>query len=248
MGGFKDHFSGHAADYARFRPSYPEALFGWLAEVSPGAGDAWDAGTGNGQVAVALAKHFERVVATDASAEQIASAFPHPSVSYRAARAEDSGLPDASVDLVTVGQALHWFDLDAFWPEVGRALRPGGVVAVWSYALIRVSEPVDAVLARFYGEVVGPYWPPERALVEKGYGDVPFPFEPVPTPPFAMEADWDLAALRGYLGTWSATRRYLAAHGRDPLDHVADALRNAWGPADVVRRIAWPLSLRVGRT
>jgi len=244
---FSDHYSAVADAYARFRPRYPPELFAWLATHSPGRGLAWDCATGNGQAATALVEHFERVVASDASAAQVARARRHSRCAPRVALAEASALPAAGADLVTVAQALHWFDLERFWPEVHRVLRPGGLVAVWCYQLFSSTPAVDRVIARFYHEVVGPYWPPERAILERGYGDVPFPFEELAAPPFAMAADWDLEHLLGYLGTWSATRRYQARHGADPREQIGAELSAAWGAVER-RRLRWPLLVRAGRT
>lgn len=247
--GFRDHFSGHADAYARFRPVYPPRLFAWLASVAPGHERAWDCATGNGQAARGLAPHFREVVATDASAEQLRSAAPHPGVVFRVAAAESSGLEDASVDLVTVAQALHWFDLPRFFAEAARTLRPGGVVAAWCYVQVAVSAEVDAVVARLYGETVGPFWPPERALVEDGYRSLalPPPFVEVDAPELAMEARWTLSELLGYLGTWSAAQRYRRATGRDAVVEVSPELGAAWGPAGEVRTVRWPLQLRAAR-
>ena len=69
-----DHFSAHAQNYARFRPTYPTELFAWLASQSPGHRLAWDCGTGNGQAALGLADHFVHVHATDLSPQQLAQA------------------------------------------------------------------------------------------------------------------------------------------------------------------------------
>lgn len=243
---FQDHFSGHAVDYARFRPCYPAALFAWLAQVAPGHDLAWDCATGNGQAAVALAAHFAQVVATDASAQQIAQAEVHPRVRYAVAPADASDLTDGSADLVTVAQALHWFDLERFYTEVGRVLRPGGVLAVWSYGLFECLPAVDAQVCHLYGEIVGSYWPMERQLVEDGYRSLPFPFEELSAPGFSMTAEWSLAQVRGYLNTWSAVQRYRRDRGEDPLAAIDVPLRAAWGDAPV-RVIRWPLHLRVGR-
>jgi len=245
---FSDHFSGVSGAYAEFRPRYPEALFDWLADLAPSRGLAWDCATGSGQAAVALASRFERVVATDASAEQIAAATRNPRVEYRIARAEASGLDGASTDLVTVAQALHWFNRPAFYAEAGRVLSPDGVLAAWTYGHPRLEDPgADAIFRRFYAETVGPYWPPERALVDVGYRTVDFPFPEVEPPAFEMETRWPLAALLGYVGTWSATTRFRGARGFDPLPELAEELAPLWGSSEESRRIRWPLAFRVGR-
>lgn len=197
---FKDHFSERAAGYAAHRPTYPAALVDFLAEVAPRRGLAWDAGCGSGQLSVLLAERFRRVVATDASAEQIAKATPHPNVDYRYAPAEASGLPDAVVDLAVAAQAAHWFDLPAYSAEVRRVTRPGSVVALVTYGLMTVDDEVDPVVRRFYSEVLGPYWPPERRHVEDGYRSLPFPFDEMETPKLEIRVDWAFADLVGYVG------------------------------------------------
>jgi len=244
---FHDHFSGHATDYARYRPDYPDALFDWLAAAAPSRGLAWDCATGNGQAAAALALRFERVVATDASLTQVRQGRRGSNAFYAAATAEEAPLPPASVDTLTVAQALHWFDRPRFWAEVKRKLVPGGLVAVWYYDLLEVTPEVDAVVRRLYSEVVGPYWPPERALIEEGYADLDFPFEEISPPPFRMEKEWSLLDLEGYLRTWSATRRYAEARHEDPVLLVADELRGAWGEAARSRTAGWEVHLRAGR-
>lgn len=247
-GGFHDHFSAVAGDYARHRPTYPAALFDWLAGLPAERRHAWDCGTGSGQAARELAVRFERVTATDASREQLAGAAPRPNVDYRLAQAEQSGLVDASVDLVTVAQAVHWFDLERFWPEVRRVLAPGGAVAVWCYVGVTLAPELDRVIDRYYRDVVGPYWPPERSAVEDGYRSLPFPFAEVAAPAFHIRQRWDLARFAGYLGTWSASRHWSDAHGgADPLAEIAADLAAAWGDPAEEREIAWPLGLRVGR-
>lgn len=245
---FIDHFGAVSGGYAHFRPSYPAALFAWLAEVAPTHQLAWDCATGTGQAALALADHFKAVIATDASASQLAAAEPHPGVQYRLGPAENPGLEAASIDLVTVAQALHWFERPRFFAEVERVLRPGGVLAVWSYGVTTVEgKGVDDLVQHFYQCIVGPYWPAERALVENGYRDLELPFRDLPAPSFAMTTAWSLEQLLGYLATWSASARYRVARGSDPLDQIRQQLAAAWGEASAKRLIHWPLSVKAAR-
>ncbi len=247
-GGFADHFGSVAGAYAHYRPTYPAPLFAWLAGVAPARQRAWDCATGTGQAAIGLAAHFDAVVATDASAGQLAAASPHPRVHYRLAAAESSSLEAASLDLATVAQALHWFDRPRFFAEVERVLRPSGVLAVWSYGIPELEgEGPDALLQHFYAEIVGPYWPPEKALVENGYRDLVLPFENLPTPTFAMEATWTMEQLLGYCSSWSASALYRAALGSDPIDRLRPALAAAWGEPDAPRRLNWPLTIKASR-
>lgn len=243
---FKDHFSSGAERYAKFRPSYPDALFEFLASLTERRECAWDCGTGNGQAAVSLARHFAAVLASDASAAQIASAQAHPGVHYFVAPAEASGITAGSVDLVVVAQALHWFDLGRFYDEVRRVVRPGGALAAWCYGLMSVEPAVNAVIAHLYEDILGAYWPDERRFVDARYATLPFPFDERPAPPFAMGARWRLEDLLGYLDTWSAVKRYRESHGTDPLDLVRGELSRAWGDAADIKQVSWPIHLRVG--
>lgn len=241
-----DHFSRQAALYRASRPDYPPELFSFLADVAPAGDLALDCATGNGQAALGLARHFADVVATDLSPAQLAQRRSHPRVHYVAAIAEQLPIVDRSVDLVTVAQALHWLDLPAFFAEVRRIARPGAVIAAWTYGLARVTPAIDAIVSRLYSEIVGAYWPPERALVESGYRDLPFPFEPIQAAPLSLRTDWPLDRLVGYLGSWSAVQRCKDATGSDPVASVREALAAAWGGA-ASRAVVWPLALRVGR-
>ena len=244
---FKDHFSTGSADYARFRPSYPDELYAWLAEQAPGRRLAWDVATGSGQAARGLAPFFERVFGSDASAEQIKNAVPHDKVDYAVGSCEASGLAEGSADLVCVAQALHWFDRAAFYREVRRVLAPGGLIAVWCYGHLTVDPGLDPLLYHFYDQVVGPYWPPERVLIEQGYRTLDFDFDEMETPDFAIRRAWDLDGLVGYLGTWSAVQRYRGDRGEDPIPALRRELEPLWGDANAEREIRWPLSLRAGR-
>lgn len=243
---FKDHFSGHSQAYQRYRPDYPSALFEWLAAQAPGRRLALDVGTGNGQAAVALAQHFEVVIGTEPSAAQLAAARPHPRVTYRQEPAEAMAAAPASADLVTVAQAAHWFDWPRFTTEAARVLRPGGVIAIWSYGNCEVTPAIDRLVADFSRDVVGPWWPRERRHVDEAYRGLPLPFPPLPAPGFGMRTRWDAAAMLGYLDTWSSVRRCRARTGRDPLGLLAGPLSDAWGPG--LREMRWPLTLRAHRT
>ena len=243
---FKDHFSGHAASYAAFRPGYPPALFDFVVSLTPGRDLAWDCATGNGQAALSLAGFFEKVVATDASRQQLDQALPHPRVEYRVAPAEDSGLPDGSVDLLTVAQALHWFDFDRFYAEARRVLRPGGAIAAWSYNLLRGTPEISALVDRLAGEITGTYWPPERHWVDEEYRTIPFAFPEIPAPVFHHTESWNLERLVAYLRTWSSVVRYQAATGEDPLARLAPELAAAWGDPEATRVLDWPIYVRAG--
>ena len=245
--GFKDHFSSGSSGYAAYRPSYPAALFEWLASQCPSHDLAWDCATGNGQAAVGLAKHFRRIIATDASDAQLEQAQPVPNIEYRIAPAEASGLVAGSVDMVTVAQALHWFDRPRFFAEAGRVGKPGGLLACWMYGVMFIDPAFDRVIDRLYTEIVGPYWPGDRVLVDQKYGTIRIPFEEIDPPPFEMGADWTLDHVLGYLRTWSAVIRYQAALGEDPVALVKPELAAAWGERGTPRRVRWPLTVRVAR-
>jgi SAM-dependent methyltransferase len=219
---FPDHFSKQSRDYARYRPSYPAKLYEYLALLTPQHDRAWDVGTGNGQAAIGLAHHFRSIIATDPSEQQIALATPHERVTYRVATAENSGVEDRSIDLVTAALAVHWFDLDRFYTE-------------------------DAVMESYYHDVLGEFWPPQIHWVDEHYQTLPFPFDGITSPEFALEAVWSLDDLFGYLSSWSAAPKYKAAHGIDPLDEKRAEFEAAWGPL-TDRAVRWPLYLRVGKS
>jgi SAM-dependent methyltransferase len=243
-----DHFSRVAVAYASFRPHYPDELFTLLADLSPGRRRVWDCATGSGQAAVALARAFDRVVATDASAAQVRQAAAHPRVTYHVARAEAPGLAGASVELITVAQALHWFDLNRFYAEAKRVLVAGGLLAVWTYANLQVDGgPIDRALGEFYSDVIGPYWPEERRLVETGYRTLPFPFDEVSIASPPMGASWTRSRLLGYVRTWSAVQRYVEATGENPIPALEQRIAAHWEDPESPRRIEWPLTVRAGR-
>jgi SAM-dependent methyltransferase len=244
---FKDHFSGHASAYARYRPDYPPELFAYLAALTPRREVALDCATGSGQAAVGLANHFALVVASDGSVSQLQNAERHPNVAYVGNLAEQPALRDGSVDLVAAAQAAHWFDHERFYREVKRVLRKDGALALWTYGLADVEPRVDAIVHHFYSDVVGSYWPPERRWVESAYRDLPFPLREVPAPTFQLNLEWDLDSLIGYIGTWSAVQRYKRSTGEDPLPALRAEIAPCWPSPMELKRVTWPVHLRVGR-
>ena len=188
------------------------------------------------------------MIATDLSGAQLEQAPELANVEYRVAPAEASGLPDASVDVVAVAQALHWFDLGRFFSEATRVLRANGVLAAWSYNIFRTSDPtIDALIDHFAMEIVGPYWPIERRIVDRSYRDLALPLPQIVPPSFAMEAEWLLSRVLGYMRTWSATTRYIAERGTDPVTELAPELGRLWGDPELPRRVEWPLIVLAGR-
>jgi len=241
-------FSGVARAYADCRPTYPDSLFDWLAAEAPARTRAWDCGCGSGQASLALGERFDEVVATDASAAQIAAARPHPRVRYLVAPAEDSGLPSASANLITVAQALHWFDLERFYAEVRRVGRPAALFAAWTYTAPRLADPAaHARFTEFFTEVIGPWWPPERRHVDSGYRTLPFPFDELVVPPQSLTTHWTLGQLAGYARSWSATARYQADQGRDPVVWLEAALGPLFPGPETRMRVDWPLRVRAAR-
>jgi hypothetical protein len=261
---FQDLFSQHAACYAEARPGYPPELFSYLAGLVPRHELAWDVGTGNGQAALSLAKHFKKVIATDGSREQIDHATPHERVEYRVALAEAADLPPGGIDLITVAQALHWFRHDEFYANVRRAAAPHAVIAAWCYTLPRVNEAVDAVCDWFYKDVTGPYWPGDRAWVDSKYRSITFPFAEIgdqsrdrkgvprdaeaasAVQDFECRADWSLSQYAAYIESWSAVQRYRKANGRDPMPLFEARLPDAWGDPNLRLAAKFPIHLRVG--
>lgn len=244
---FRDYFSGHAEQYAQYRPGYPEELFDYLTSIVPGRELAWDCGTGNGQAARQLTERFRQVIATDASSKQIANAFPHPGVEYRVEPAEQTAIPSNTVDLITVGVAIHWFDFDRFYAEVQRVGKPEAILAVWTYHLPTITPEIDEVLLRFYEETLAGYWPDRFRYLHERYQTLPFPFDEVDPPAFSMETTWNMNKVVGFVASWSATRRLMEVNGRDSVEAMVTDLRRARGEENQQRRVKWPLHFRIGR-
>lgn len=242
---FKDHFSQQAASYTQFRPHYPQQLFHYLDQLTSTKDYAWDCATGNGQAAIALSNYFKQVIATDASAAQIQHAIIKSNISYQVMPAEKTTLGDHSIDLITVAQAAHWFNMPLFCTEVKRVLKSQGIIAIWGYGPQQINAEVDKIITHFYQDIIGPYWPPERKLVEGHYRSLYFPFDAISTPEFVMEAQWTLEQLLGYLYSWSATQAYINTHQQNPINLIIAALQAAWGNQNALS-IQWPLFMRIG--
>jgi len=245
---FHDHFSQDPHGYSRYRPHYPPELFAYLESITRSHSCAWDCATGSGQAAAGLVRHYAKVIATDASAAQIAQAVVHPRVTYAVRSADDSGLDTGSSDLITVAQALHWFDIDDFAAEAVRVLKPGGIIAAWTYNLVRVIGALDAVIERLYYRTLNNDWPPQRRLVETGYQGIEMPFRELVCPIFQMAEEWTFERFLGYLNTWSAVKHYSQRTGENPMVLIVADLRAAWGEPTAMRRITWPLQVRIWRT
>ncbi|MGZ3710078.1 MAG: class I SAM-dependent methyltransferase [Bdellovibrionota bacterium] len=244
---FKDLFSERAKLYSKYRPEYPEKLFEWINTLVETHDSAWDCATGSGQAAKGLASYFTRVIATDASEEQLAQAAKDPRIEYRVADASSSGLPDHSVDMVTVAQALHWLDLDSFYAEARRVVKPGGAVVIWGYGdPILETEQLSGILNEFNRGKIEEFWMPERMILLDRYAKVPFPFREVQVPVMNLEREWTLGELSGYLRTWSATANYIKKTGEDPIPAVTAALSEHWGESKRRRLVRWPLHIRAG--
>jgi SAM-dependent methyltransferase len=244
---FEDHFSRQSEQYAQYRPQYPDEIYAYLASIAPGRSLAWDCGTGNGQAAVGLAKYFDNVHATDASAEQIALAYRHDKVDYRVEPAEHVSLNVSSTDLVTVAVAVHWFHFEEFYREVKRVLNPEGILAVWTYSLTEISPEIDELVFKYYADILKDFWPERIRYLEERYQTIPFPFEEIAVPSFVMEINWSLIQFAGFLNSWSATQRYKAEKGHHPLEIIWPKLLAAWGDENEPRLIRWPLHFRIGR-
>jgi len=246
---FKDYFSNHAQIYAQHRPTYPPQLFEYLSRLVTTHERVWDCGTGNGQVAIGLTPYFQRIYATDASAQQLAHAIAHPQVHYSVATAEHSSLEDNSIDLITVGLALHWFNFDAFYQEVRRVLKPTGTIAVWGYTDIELPTASEELCDRLsnFRQLVYPYFAPEIEYVINRYETIPFPFVQQKTPEFLMTADWTVDHFIGYLQSLSGTQRYREQHGAEKLNELAQSLISAWQASAIVLPVQWHIFLKVGK-
>jgi SAM-dependent methyltransferase len=241
----KDNFTSQAAEYAKYRPGYPAELFNYLLSLVKDSRAAWDCGTGNGQVAEVLAAHFDKVYATDISEKQLENAVQRPNIMYTVSRAEETPFPAAGFGLITVAQAIHWFDFDAFYQEVRRTIQSGGILAVIGYGLVRVNTEIDAIVNNLYSNIIGPFWDKERKYLDENYQTIPFPFPEITPPHFSNQYEWTVDEFAGYLRTWSAVQHYRKANHQDPVELITEELSMAWTGA--TRQVNFPILLRVAQ-
>lgn len=246
MKDFKDNFSKHSSIYSKYRPNYPIEMFEYLISLTKEHNLAWDCGTGNGQSALSLANYFDLVYASDPSEQQIKNAKPHKKIIYKIEKAEKSELKDHSVDLITISQALHWFDFEAFYREANRVLKEIGVIAAWTYGLPKISIEIDKIVQFYHDTILGEYWPKEHKLVTTEYTTIPFPFEEIPSPDFKIQKSLSLNQLKGLLKSWSATQRYIEKNGTNPIEKIEADLTKLWGNRDL-KVSNWKIILRAGR-
>lgn len=239
----KDNFSKQATLYAKYRPEYPHEIYEHILSQFTERSRAWDCATGNGQVAKALAAHFKEVHATDISEKQLANAEHAENIYYSVAEAERTAFPDNHFDLVTVGQALHWFDFELFFKEVERVLKPNGVLAVWGYDLMLIAPEIDVLTLEFDSNVINPYWDEERQHIDDRYKQIHFPFENIVTQEFEIIKYWGLETVEGFLGSWSAVQHFIRKRGHSPVPAFIESLRPHWEEGEE-KTIRFPVFLK----
>jgi SAM-dependent methyltransferase len=244
---FKDYFSRQSAEYSKYRPVYPHSLIDFIASQCNRTERAWDCATGTGQAALMLTAYFNEIIATDASEQQIIAATVHPRITYRICTAESPDLPDDFFDLITVAQAIHWFNQEKFYTAAARVAKPGAVLAVWGYSNHSISKKIDDIIHVLYCDILKDYWPRERILIERCYNDIELPFQKIAHPAFLMHQQMNLYQLTGYLFTWSAVQLFIQKNGFNPLQYILDDLLQAWGNAETTRVVTWPVHLKLAR-
>jgi SAM-dependent methyltransferase len=244
---FKDNFSKQSGIYLKYRPTYPAELFQYLSSLTQDHNLAWDCGTGNGQSAISLTQYYKAVYATDPSEQQIKNALPNSKITYKVEKAEQPGLEDNTVDLITIAQAIHWFDFDKFYTEVKRVLKKEGIIAAWAYGLPGISPEIDPVLKHFHDEIIGEFWQNENRLIDKEYSTIPFPFKQLSPPHFKICKSLSLNDLLGLVSSWSAVQRFIDQNSYNPVEELEGQLLKLWGNRDHNKEVTWNLILKIGQ-
>lgn len=242
----KDNFSSHASDYARYRPSYPTEFFRYLNTLIANKNNAWDCGTGNGQVAIELSKTFRHVHATDISRQQLDNALPAPNITYSLQPAESTSFPNNFFNLIIIAQAIHWFDFERFYAEAKRTAKKDTLLCAVGYGRPKISKEIDEVIDSFYTNIIGPYWDKERRFIDEEYKTIPFPFREIRPPSFSHKLHWSIEHLIGYLNTWSAVTHFIRQNNYNPVDALQTEIQKHWNK-DTTKEITFPLLLRIGR-
>jgi ubiquinone/menaquinone biosynthesis C-methylase UbiE len=242
----KDNFSFQSDKYAKYRPGYPSAFFAYLNSIVSNRQNAWDCGTGNGQVAYELSKTFCKVFATDISRSQINNARKADNIIYSVQPAEKTHFEDQLFDLIVIAQAIHWFDFEQFYAEVRRTSKNNGIVCVVGYGRVQISAQIDEVITDFYENIIGRYWDDERKYIDQHYATIPFPFKEIQAPSFVNTQYWTLEHLVGYLNTWSAVRHFVKQKGDNPVTDLQLTLEKLWGD-EPIKEVHFPLLLRIGQ-
>lgn len=242
----KNWFDQGGQNYAQYRPEYPAQLAELLAGLAPDMDLAVDVGCGTGQFTALLAPRFKQVLGIDPSQSQIDHATPVANVAYLCAPAERLPVDNYSASLITAAQAAHWFRLPAFYDEVRRIAKPGALLALITYGVLTLEPALNERFQQFYTHEIGPYWPPERALVDTGYATLLFPFNELQAPTLHIQHEWTLPQFLGYVSTWSAIRAAQEHLGDAILNNFSMDLAKAWGDPSTTRPVRWPIHLRIG--
>jgi ubiquinone/menaquinone biosynthesis C-methylase UbiE len=243
----KDKFSDRSDFYKKYRPTYPQALYDEILKLTTGRNHCWDCGTGNGQVAIELEKYFNKVYATDISEKQLANADKRDNIIYKIERAEKTTFQDSQFDLITVAQAIHWFDLDGFFKEVKRVAANGGILCIWGYSLPRIDKSIDEIIDRFYKEIIGPYWNSDRKLVDNEYKSINFEFQEIKIiKQFSINLKWTLQEFEGYLNSWSGVHNYIKKNKDNPVNMMMEKLTEHW-VENIRKELRFPIFMKIGR-
>jgi len=241
----KDNFSIQSDDYARYRPTYPDALFDFINSVCKNKNHAWDCGTGNGQIAIELSKQFEHVFATDISIEQIKNAQQANNITYSIQASESTNFNQNFFDLIIVAQAVHWFDFDNFYAEVRRTSKDNAIICLVGYNRVKVSTEIDAIISEFYHHIIGKYWDEERKYIDENYTNIPFPFKEIEVPELKNILDWNFEHFIGYLNTWSSVKHFIRANKFNPVDMLKEELNQYWKENEI-KQVQFPIFMRIG--
>jgi SAM-dependent methyltransferase len=240
-------YSSYAMQYAQSRPGYPEKLFVYLASLVEQHELAWDCATGNGQAALSLTKFFKKIIATDISSDQINHAIKHQQIEYKVCSAEQSGLDNNSIDLVTIASAIHWFNLDRYYNEVQRIIKSGGILAAWTYHVGYVEPPFDKLFLHFYTDILSPYFGARAKLVDEKYSKINLPGKHIDVTDFYVSANWKLFNMLNFINSWSGTQQYIKENEKNPVDLISKELEQIWGDPEKIHTIRWRLFIKISR-